>query len=134
MDGVEGGLLNSASDVAFARLDLTFHLAGHLFDCALEVLVFLGPGGCKIKSVDLRGLCLDGRRDVLIEGNLNMDVIVLDLRIRIVLLFGSSMAVIRLVRLDMLHFLRSLVLSRRIESRSRNRGAILRVLRELLLV
>lgn len=57
-----------------------------------------------------------------------MDVIVLDFRVRIVFVIGSGMVVVRRVRLSMLNFLRSLVLNRRIEPRSRNGRAILREL------
>lgn len=60
-----------------------------------------------------------------------MDVIFLDLRIRIVIVVRSGMAVLSHVLLDLLNFLRRLVLDGRIESGGRNCGAILR---ELLLL
>lgn len=130
---MEGGFFNAASDVGFARLELTLHLAGHLFDCAMEASVFSWQGGGKVLPLDPGGLCLNVGGGGLIEGNLNMDVIVLDFWGRIVFVIRSGMVVVRYVRLGMLNFLRSLVLNRRIKPRSRNCRAILRVLRELLL-
>lgn len=91
-------------------------------------------GSGEIKAANILRFCLNGGRDVLIEGNLNMDVIVLDLRIVVLVVVRSSMVGFMHVRLGLLNFLRSLVLDRRLEPRGRNCRVFLRVLRELLLV
>lgn len=103
---MEGGFFDAASEMCLARLYLAFHLAGHLFDLGMEAFVFFWQGEAKFVSLYL-GACLNVPGG-LIEGNFNMDVVILDFRMRVDFVIGNSMVDLRGNRLGMLNSLRRL--------------------------